>query len=301
MPLRPAVAPRSDGKLDRRSFAASMFLHLAVFAALLAPLWPRQPDPTALPPITLVLEDGSSGASGGTAGGGGGSAEAEQTATRMAQTAEPQQAEAAETPTEPVVEAPTPLPTPNPVPVKKSPPKVKPKPKPPVAASAPTPEPPSSRVQQAWTAPQRMPGPAGPVAGPGSAASGSAGEGAGGPGGAGRGLAGTGRGALGEGAEGLGDEYLERLRRWLAKHKTHPRDPKPGTVLVDFTIARDGRVLSASIERSSGVPELDALALKMFRDASPVPPLPANFPLQQARLVLPVNYKVGLFVRLFSD
>ena len=52
---------------------------------------------------------------------------------------------------------------------------------------------------------------------------------------------------------------------------------EPREVRVSFEIQRDGRVTALRVERTSGVPSLDRSALRAVRDASPLPPLPANW------------------------
>jgi protein TonB len=47
-----------------------------------------------------------------------------------------------------------------------------------------------------------------------------------------------------------------------------------GTVVINVGIRRDGSVEGAEIVRSSGVPLLDAAALRIARLAEPYPPLP---------------------------
>jgi TonB family protein len=48
--------------------------------------------------------------------------------------------------------------------------------------------------------------------------------------------------------------------------------------------ARDGRLISAQIQRSSGHPQLDAAALQVLRLASPFEPFPADIGAQHERL-----------------
>ena len=141
---------------------------------------------------------------------------------------------------------------------------------------------------------------------PGAAVSGSSGAGAGAAAGSGQGTAGAGRGWVGDGdLQGPGDEYLERLRRWLAKFKHYPPDAikrkEEGKALVSFTIHRDGRTLSDPVlERSSGYPALDEATMRMLRAASPVPPLPAAYRLDQARLTIPIGYSISFLDRIFG-
>jgi protein TonB len=117
--------------------------------------------------------------------------------------------------------------------------------------------------------------------------------------GRGRGAEGGGQGALGEGAEGPGDEYFERLRRHLKRYQRWPEnsETEKGTAVVTFTIARDGTVRAAEIERSSGYAILDEATLDMLRRASPVPPLPSNFRGEQITVSIPAEWKRGFFLR----
>src|SRR5262245_53970257 len=83
----------------------------------------------------------------------------------------------------------------------------------------------------------------------------------------------------------------------IARHIQHPDASKPcplpvrgGTVLVQFTINRGGRVLDARVARSSGIKDLDSEALNAIKRASPLP-LPPNLvsPLRM-KFTQPVNF-----------
>jgi periplasmic protein TonB len=52
----------------------------------------------------------------------------------------------------------------------------------------------------------------------------------------------------------------------------------PGTVLVRFTIQRDGTLTEPTVERSSGYQSLDLNALRAIKLTRSLPPLPAAFP-----------------------
>jgi periplasmic protein TonB len=202
---------------------------------------------------------------------------------------------------------------------KPTPPAPRPKPKPQARPAPPRPAPPQ---QVARAEPPRPPQPSrelppAPTATappepqvadasgalPGSGPRGTAGEGPGGSrAGNGRGVSGAGRGALGDGPpEGIGDDYWERLRRWVAKYKRYPHEADKredqGVVMLGFVIRRDGAVLDAWVDGSSGSPLLDAAAIDMVRRASPVPPLPASFTGSSIKVVIPVDYKRGFFLR----
>jgi protein TonB len=202
-----------------------------------------------------------------------------------------------------------------PPPPKPPPPKPVVRPRPPTAK--PTPHPPEKAAETpapVWTpaptvATQPPPGPSNgqgaPAANaqPGTAATGTASAGPGGAAGVGTGVAGVGPGAFGNG-RGPGDDYLDRLRRHLSRFKRFPAEAvkrkQQGTVYVTFVLARDGTVLDAKIQRSSGFPLLDEAALDMLHRASPVPALPASYTGDRASLTIPADFSIGFFDRMFN-
>ena len=132
-----------------------------------------------------------------------------------------------------------------------------------------------------------------------------AGAGPGGEAGRGQGNEGAGRGVIGNGPlEGPGDDYLDALRRWLARYKKYPPDAlknnQEGKLVVGFTLERDGTVLDAWIVQSSGVQSLDQDAIAMLHRASPVPPVPERYKGAQLKLAMPLDYKIGFFDKLFK-
>jgi periplasmic protein TonB len=125
-----------------------------------------------------------------------------------------------------------------------------------------------------------------------------------GVGGRGRGDAGPGRAAVGNGSlTGPGDDYLEAVRRWVTRYRKYPDDAikekQEGTVALGFRFSRDGTVLDAWVERSSGFPLLDQAALNMIHAASPIPKVPERYAGDTLTLVMPENFKIGVFDRLF--
>ncbi|WP_425450426.1 energy transducer TonB family protein [Virgifigura deserti] len=111
--------------------------------------------------------------------------------------------------------------------------------------------------------------------------------------------------AGGAGRNGSGDDYLERLRRWLNQFKdeAYPEAAKErkeeGTVILSFALARDGTVLSVGIRRSSGFPALDAAAMKLVREASPVPPFPPIYKEKVRQVVMPIRFSLTFFQKFF--
>jgi protein TonB len=65
-----------------------------------------------------------------------------------------------------------------------------------------------------------------------------------------------------------------------------------GVVTLSFTLSRSGAVLSRSIARSSGFPELDQEVLSMVQRASPFPPFPAGMNQASQHLTAPVRFSL---------
>lgn len=140
-------------------------------------------------------------------------------------------------------------------------------------------------------------GPA-PAAAPGNQGLGGTVEGPG----AGAGSAGAGNGIAGT-VGGPGDDYLERVRRHIKRFLTYPevaqKQKREGDATMAIVLRRDGTVLSAKVERSTGYPELDDAMLKAVHDASPVPPFPQRYTREQGEVVLPFDFHLGFFNRAF--
>jgi len=128
------------------------------------------------------------------------------------------------------------------------------------------------------------------------------GGGSGGTGGVGQGVAGAGEGVVGSG-KGPGDDYLDRVRRHIRQYLTYPevarKQKREGDATMAVVLRRDGTVLSAKIEQSTGYPELDNAILKAVHDASPVPPFPKSYEREQGEVILPFDFHLGLIDRIF--
>jgi protein TonB len=86
------------------------------------------------------------------------------------------------------------------------------------------------------------------------------------------------------------DNYLWQIGNKLMAYSfvTHNGTRYGITVVVQVVIARDGRLLDASITRSSGNPEYDRNAIAGLRASSPYPPLPPDIPGASATFSLPL-------------
>ncbi len=67
------------------------------------------------------------------------------------------------------------------------------------------------------------------------------------------------------------------LQRRIKMNWDPPKGNESKRVVLLFKIARDGRLLSVSVYRSSGLASADNAALNAVRATAPFRPLPANF------------------------
>lgn len=90
--------------------------------------------------------------------------------------------------------------------------------------------------------------------------------------------------------------YFAQLSAWLKRHQEYPEALKQarqqGTVVVRFTLNRQGQLLASSIKQSSGHSQLDQAALALLVSASPLPPLPDELPQQRVTLSVPIDYSL---------
>lgn len=88
-------------------------------------------------------------------------------------------------------------------------------------------------------------------------------------------------------------KWQSRLMAHLERRKKYPSGARSrreqGTAYVRFRIDDAGNVLSASLVRSSGFPELDAEVMSLVKRASPVPAPPAGV---NKTITAPVRFKV---------
>jgi protein TonB len=85
-----------------------------------------------------------------------------------------------------------------------------------------------------------------------------------------------------------------RILAALYKVRRYPREAafrrQQGVPYIRFTINRDGRVLSARLEQSSGSRSLDAEALSLPKRAQPLPKPPEDVRGETIELVVPVEF-----------
>lgn len=162
----------------------------------------------------------------------------------------------------------------------------------------------------------------GPVSGSGTSAKGGGGGGAdttgngkyaGGPslaptGGSGTKLAKGGGGGTGGGNPGPGNPngrpgidavrepdfgpYMRELQRRIKMNWDPPKGNESKRVVLLFKIAKDGRLLSCSVFKSSGLPGADKAAINAVQATAPFRPLPAEFKGQSIDIQFTFDYNV---------
>ncbi|MDC8756365.1 energy transducer TonB [Janthinobacterium sp. hw3] len=81
---------------------------------------------------------------------------------------------------------------------------------------------------------------------------------------------------------------MERFRRYPAAARARGEE---GIVTLRCRVDREGRVLAAAVEHSSGHPALDQAALDTLQRAAPLPRIPDERP-EQLELSIPVQFRV---------
>jgi protein TonB len=90
------------------------------------------------------------------------------------------------------------------------------------------------------------------------------------------------------------NDYLSRVFRHLERYRVYPgaarENNQGGRVVTRVTIGRDGGLVDARIDSSSGWPIIDAAELDAIRKASPFPPVPGDMPGDPVILILRMTY-----------
>lgn len=84
--------------------------------------------------------------------------------------------------------------------------------------------------------------------------------------------------------------YLGSIRTHIEKFKVKPKAREKGTVVVRFTVDREGKVTDRIVATSSGSAQLDAAALAAVEKAAPFPKFPKEIGQEQIVLSLPFRF-----------
>jgi TonB family protein len=89
--------------------------------------------------------------------------------------------------------------------------------------------------------------------------------------------------------------WLAGVSAWLLAHRSYPemarRLRQQGTVVVHFTVDREGHVLEVSLVRGSGTEALDQAAQELLRSAH-LPAFPPDMNLPQQSVTVPIRYRL---------
>ena len=86
--------------------------------------------------------------------------------------------------------------------------------------------------------------------------------------------------------------YMRELQRRIKLNWDPPKGNESKRVILLFKIAKDGRLLSCRIHKSSGLPSADQAALKAVELTAPFRPLPADFKGQSIDIQFTFDYNV---------
>lgn len=86
--------------------------------------------------------------------------------------------------------------------------------------------------------------------------------------------------------------YMRELQRRIKLNWDPPKGNESKTVVLLFKIAKDGRLLSCRVHKSSGLPTADRAALKAVELTAPFKPLPADFKGQNIDIQFTFDYRV---------
>ncbi len=90
--------------------------------------------------------------------------------------------------------------------------------------------------------------------------------------------------------------YMSRLRYWLERHKTYPKDARrarmQGVVHLSFRVDRHGKVLKHEIRKPSGYKLLDGEATAMLERAQPLPKFTDGMSGDYLDVVVPVSFSL---------
>lgn len=86
--------------------------------------------------------------------------------------------------------------------------------------------------------------------------------------------------------------YMRELQRRIKMNWDPPKGTENKRVILRFKIAKDGRLLSNSVLKSSGLAKTDKAALEAVRLASPFRPLPPDFKGESIDIQFTFDYNV---------
>lgn len=96
--------------------------------------------------------------------------------------------------------------------------------------------------------------------------------------------------------------YFSKFKRKIERNWNYPQEAayrgEEGTVIVRFSILKDGTITDVKLLTSSGYPDLDREVLRVLKTVRPYP-LPGNEPYKNGRLNIEANFQYMLYDRSY--
>jgi len=94
-------------------------------------------------------------------------------------------------------------------------------------------------------------------------------------------------------AQNLGADWMQGVKSYWLRHRYFPRQAveagEDGTVVIEVTVNRYGKVEAVEVKSRSGSAWIDMAAVGTFRNAQ-LPPLPAEVAQERFTLTIPITY-----------
>lgn len=87
--------------------------------------------------------------------------------------------------------------------------------------------------------------------------------------------------------------YMRELQRRIKINWNPPKESKSNKVVLVFKIAKDGRLLSCSVAKSSGLQKADQAALDAVKNSAPFRALPKEY--RQSSVDIQFNFDYNVF------
>ncbi len=86
--------------------------------------------------------------------------------------------------------------------------------------------------------------------------------------------------------------YMKKLQRNIKRNRHPPKGNESKRVVLLFKIAKDGKLLSNSVYKTSGIPTVDRTALNAVEMTAPFRQLPAEYQKDSVEIQFTFDYNV---------
>ncbi|PHR61077.1 MAG: hypothetical protein COA43_05400 [Robiginitomaculum sp.] len=100
----------------------------------------------------------------------------------------------------------------------------------------------------------------------------------------------------GIGASGPEQLYYAKLAARMKRYKRYPasarKNKEEGTVVLQFTVLRNGRIIRSKVIQSSGQKSLDSASLRILKRVQPLPSFPPEMKQKSVTLTYPFQFRL---------